>query len=113
MHEKFQELKDNQNYIFLSVLEDNQLVGSILGIICEELYGQCQLFMVIEDFIVDEDYRQRGIGTALINKMEDYAKERKCSNILLITETERAGAIEFYKSVGFKADTHQGFKKSL
>ena len=75
MHEKFQELKDNQNYIFLSVLEDNQLVGSILGIICEELYGQCQPFMVIEDFIVDENHRQQGIGTALINKMEDYAKE--------------------------------------
>ena len=113
MHKKFQELKDNPNYIFLSALEDNQLVSSILGIVCEELYGQCQPFMVIEDFIVDKDCRQQGIGTALINKMEEYAKERGCSNIVFVTETERTGAIKFYESVGFTADTHQGFKKSL
>lgn len=62
MESKFIDLQENPNYIFLSALEENHLIGSVLGIICEELYGECKPFLLIEDLIVDQKYRRKGIG---------------------------------------------------
>ena len=113
MRNKFAELKNNDHYIYLSAVKDEKLVGSMLGIICKSLYGECAPFLVIEDFIVDKDYRQQGVGSALMEEMEDYAAKRDCTHILLVTERERKGAIKFYESCGFQKGTHQGFKKKI
>ncbi len=40
---RFNELNTNDNYIFLSAVIDNGLVGSIMGIVCHELYGEWAL----------------------------------------------------------------------
>ena len=113
MREKFTDLKTNDNYIYLSAFIQGNLVGSILGIVCESLYGECEPFLVIEDFIVDENYRQQGIGSALIEELEERAKKQGCTHIILVTEKERKGAIRFYETAGYKKGQHQGFKKSL
>lgn len=72
---KFIELQENPNYILLSALEENHLIGSVLGIICEELYGECKPFLLIEDLIVDHKYRRKGIGKALMTEIERLALE--------------------------------------
>ena len=53
MRATFRRLKDRPDYVFLGAKTDGRLVGSVLGIVCEELYGQCVPFMVVEDVIVD------------------------------------------------------------
>ena len=113
MQNIFKELEDNDHYIQLSALKEGNLVGSILGIVCESLYGKCEPFLVIEDFIVDKNYRHQGIGTALIEELEKRVKQKGCSYVILVTEKERKGAISFYESVGFKKGKHQGFKKKI
>ncbi len=113
MRDTFNKLKTNPDYIFLSAVVDNQLVGTVLGIICRELYGECKPFMVIEDFIVDENFRRMGIGRKLMNEIEKIAQKNNCVNIILVTERDRVEAISFYEAVGFNSNTHKGFKKSL
>lgn len=113
MEMKFIELQENPNYILLSALEENHLIGSVLGIICEELYGECKPFLLIEDLIVDHKYRRKGIGKALMTEIEKLALENDCYQILLITHNDRKDAIAFYESLGFNPDTHKGFKKTL
>ncbi len=113
MEIKFIELQENPNYILLSALEENHLIGSVLGIICEELYGECKPFLLIEDLIVDHKYRRKGIGKALMTEIEKLALENDCYQILLITHNDRKDAIAFYESLGFNPDTHKGFKKTL
>jgi len=113
MESKFLELRENQNYIFISALEGNHLIGSVSGIICEELYGECKPFLVIENLIVDNEYRRKGIGNALMTEIEQIAIENDCYQIFLITHNDRLDAIAFYESLGFNPDTHKGFKKHL
>lgn len=113
MEIKFIELQENPNYILLSALEENHLIGSVLGIICEELYGECKPFLLIEDLIVDHKYRRKGIGKALMTEIEKLALENDCYQILLITHNDRKDVIAFYESLGFNPDTHKGFKKTL
>jgi ribosomal protein S18 acetylase RimI-like enzyme len=113
MYSVFQKIRNNPDYIILNALDNNQLVGSILGIICKELYGNCNPFMVIEDFVVDINHRRQGIGKSLFNEMEKKAVENECCPIILVTEIEREDAQGFYESVGFQKNKFRGYKKSL
>lgn len=113
MRRTFQRLKRNQNYIFLMAEHQNRLVGSVMGVICEELYGDCKPFMVVEDVIVDKQQRRGNIGSSLMHELEKIAVERCCSYIIFVTESERKEAHKFYESLGYRSDAHKGFKKRL
>jgi len=84
---KFNKFQENGSHILLSAIENNQLIGSVMGVICEEMYGDCKSFLVLENMIVDKEYRNRGIGTALISEIERRAAE-KCNQIILQIQIE-------------------------
>ena len=69
--------RNNPNHIVLAARVDGKLVGSLLAVICEMLFGQCKSFMVVEDVVVDEAHRRTGIGVALMHHIEDYAKKNQ------------------------------------
>lgn len=112
MRQKYSELETNPDYIFLSAIDDQKLVGSIMGIVCHELYGECDPFLVMEDLIVHKSHRAKGIGTQLLQKLEKIAKEKGCCQIQFITESTRTRSISFYESLGYNPHSHVGFKKS-
>jgi ribosomal protein S18 acetylase RimI-like enzyme len=113
MRVTFQTLKKNPNYIFLAAEKRGRLVGSVMGIVCEELYGNCQPFMVVEDVIVDKNHRRLGIASSLMRSLERRAAENNCGYIIFVTESERTDAHRFYESLGYKSDAYKGFKKRL
>ena len=109
----YQRLSMSPNYIFLVAEKNGHLAGSVMGIVCEELYGDCRPFMVIEDVIVDGDCRRDGIGSALMRELEERALKADCSYIIFVTETTRDEAHRFYASLGYETDAYKGFKKRL
>lgn len=113
MKKKFLEISKNPNYIFLCAEESGKVIGTIQGIVCEELYGECIPFLVMENFVVAENSRGKGVGRKLLNELEKTGKEKNCSQIIFITETHRKETVEFYERVGFNSISHKGFKKSL
>jgi ribosomal protein S18 acetylase RimI-like enzyme len=113
MKTKFIKLHNDSTYIFLCAIENEKLVGSVMGIVCEELYGDCKPFLVIENMIVDKTCRKKGVGKTLFAELEKRAKDRDCTQIILVTETEREDACGFYESVGFHPTMHKGSKKKL
>jgi len=113
MQATFRRLKDRPDYIFLAAKAEGRLVGSVLGIVCEELYGACVPFMVVEDVIVDAEWRRKGIGSALMCELERLATELNCGYVIFVTEVERTDAQRFYESLGYKPDAYKGFKKRL
>jgi ribosomal protein S18 acetylase RimI-like enzyme len=113
MESKLQDLENNPSYIFLCAEKENKVIGTIQGIICEELYGTCQPFLLMDNFVIDEKYRKQGVGKTLLNSLEKIAKNRGCTQLLFITESSRINSIKFYESVGYCSKTHIGFKKSL
>ena len=68
---RFGEIKNNRDYVILCAREDKRVVGSVLGVVCQELFGQCNPFMVLEDVAVLHAYRRRGIARQLMLKMEE------------------------------------------
>lgn len=113
MKEKFTELSLNSNYIILVAETNGKVTGTIQGIICEELYGECLPFLVMENFVVAENSRGKGIGRKLLTELEKIGTEKGCTQILFITETERKDTVKFYEKLGFSSILHKGFKKIL
>ena len=113
MKKQFNKLHKKDSHIFLSAIENTKLIGSVMGVICEELYGDCKPFLVLENMIVDKSFRNKGIGKVLISELEKIATKRDCSQVILVTERNRVEAVKFYESVGYSSQTHLGFKKKL
>lgn len=51
--------------------------------------------------IVDERYRNQGIGKQLLECISDFFDEAGCSSVRLKVSSNNTGAIEVYKSFGF------------
>ena len=110
MEQQFAVIKNKDTHILLSAVEHERLIGSVTGIICAELYGDCRPFLVIENMIVDQTKRRKGIASALLNELETIAGERECT---LVTETDRTDACAFYEASGFLSGVNSGYKKKL
>jgi ribosomal protein S18 acetylase RimI-like enzyme len=113
MRKTFQRLEKDRNYIFLGVRLRDRLVGSVMGVLCEELYGECRPFMVVEDVIVDRAHRRQGIGSLLMRGIEERAVRNRCSHIMLVTDSSRREALAFYESLGYHPNDYRGFKRYL
>ena len=53
------------------------------------------------EFLVLEEYRRRGIGTALMTKAEEVAREAGVRMLVLETQSCNVGAMAFYLKFGF------------
>ena len=113
MRVTFSKLATNPAYILLAAKQCDRLVGFAMGIICEELYGDCKPFMVVEDLIVDKNRRRNGVGSALMRELEKCAIDHDCYQIIFVTEADRTEAHRFYKSLGYEFEPYKGFKKRM
>jgi predicted N-acetyltransferase YhbS len=112
--ESFNLIDSNNNYTLVVAKDkDKNIVGSILGIICYDLGGDCKPFMVIENLIVKNGYRGMGIGKQLMTFLEELAQERNCYFTMLESTYRRKEAHKFYEAIGYANDVVKGFKKYL
>lgn len=67
----------------------------------------------IEDIIIDEKYRGKGLGRKLLEKLISIADEKKLSHIYLTCRPERVAARKLYESLGFKKGDTNMFSLDL
>ena len=101
----------DKNYITLVVEYEHQVIAytGFIRFQSWELDGE---FIKIQVFVVDENYRGKGVGKLLLNAVEKFAKQHQIIRILLNSSNrpEREIAHRFYKSLGFIAKS-TGFIK--
>lgn len=101
---RYIEIKD-ANLTKIFVVEDVNSKKIIATITCySELKFIRDLGKIchIEDFVIDENYRNKKLGTKLISLAVDYAKCIGCYKIILQSREE---AITFYDKFGFKKNS--------
>ncbi len=105
-------MQAENTHVVLVCETDGAIIGSVMGIVCRELYGDCRPFMVVENMIVDQAHRRSGVGRKLLRELEKEAKERNCTQLILVTEKDREDACAFYENYGFSKNT-TGYKKKV
>jgi ribosomal protein S18 acetylase RimI-like enzyme len=87
----------------LLVARETDENGPIVGILNLTIYRvPTGLRSIIEDVIVDENMRQRGIGEALIRHAIDRAREAGADGVSLTSNPRREAANQLYRSMGFE-----------
>ena len=66
----------------------------------------------VSAIVVDEAFRRRGVGRALLDAVEAEARERGCALVFLTTAERRGDAHEFYRRLGWD-ETGRRFAKRL
>jgi len=57
---------------------------------------------LIEDMIVDKDFRSYGIGTMLLSEMQNIAEEKGLTRLQLLADIDNKSAIKFYKKMNWQ-----------
>ena len=68
---------------------------------------------LLEDMVVAPQWRQKGLGSLLLNHAIGFAEEEGLGRITLLTDGDNKAAQQFYRSKGFSLSEMVVFRKSL
>jgi ribosomal protein S18 acetylase RimI-like enzyme len=93
-------IEDPATTVLLSVVDDR-----IVGTLTLAVFRQpTSVHARIEDLVVDEGQRGRGIGEALVREGLGIAKHRGATEVALTSAPERGAANRLYQRLGFERD---------
>ena len=77
--------------------------GEIVGILSLTVYRvPTGIRSIIEDVVVDQKMRRRGIGEALVRRAIELAREAGASGVALTSNPQREAANQLYQAMGFE-----------
>lgn len=109
----FHKIREDERYVLLGAFVDGELLGSLMGIVCQDLVGECRPFMVIENVVVSSRARRQGLGKKLMTAIEAVAHERDCYYIIFVSGEKRKEAHIFYEAMGYREEKVEGYRKHL
>lgn len=77
---------------------EDKVVGTVAAVKEEKYDG----VVVLQRMAVDQDYRQRGVGVALGQKLLEFAAANKSSSVVLGTTAYTPAAHKLYQKLGFR-----------
>ncbi|MFW9963894.1 MAG: arsenic resistance N-acetyltransferase ArsN2 [Candidatus Sifarchaeia archaeon] len=83
-----------ENFLIIRKSETTAKSEKIVGSVGLEIYGKSAL---LRSLAVHPDYQGQGLGTRLVNKIIDFAKDRGITRIFLLTDT----AEDYFTRKGF------------
>lgn len=90
---------DPYHEIFVAVLGDGSVVGSITILIEKKFIRNCGKVGHIEDVVTRKGHEGRGIGSALVRRALEFATTHNCYKVILDCSE---GNVAFYENIGFR-----------
>jgi ribosomal protein S18 acetylase RimI-like enzyme len=100
-------LDPNQETLVAEVYDE--VAGTLVLAVLPNLAHGGAPYAVVENVVVDEEYRGEGVGRALVREAMRRARRAGAYKLALCSNAERTEAHGFYESLGFEA-SHVGFE---
>ena len=103
----------NENIGDIYVATINEKVVAMVNILYTISTALGTKVAIFEDFIVDKNYRNQGIGENLIDFVFEDLNAKNFSRITLLTDNDNLKAHKFYEKKGFIKSSMVPFRKSF
>jgi GNAT superfamily N-acetyltransferase len=91
----------SDNRAYLCACQDGRIIGTCTLIVRDCLWLQADVGYLC-DLVVDEKHRGSGVGTALVERATEIARQRGCRRVELDSGFHRTTAHQFYERRGFE-----------
>ena len=108
----FAQLKRNRDHHLLVAEINGVIVGTLHVLIFRHIGHGLRPVAIVENVVVDERSRSRGVGEALIDAAAAIARAQKCYKLSLTSNLKRLRAHKFYERLGWQR-SHAGFTLPL
>ncbi len=88
----------------IGAFENNKLVGTCTVNICPNFSWSGRPYAIIENVIVSEKFRNKGIGKAILVYSKEMAEKIGCYKVALMTGSKHESTLRFYEAAGFTAN---------
>lgn len=92
----------DKNYEIITAKIDNKMVGSITMVKIDLFTFSFQPMLELFNVCVDSEYREKKIGTMMMDYVVKFAKENNYKSIVLTCLDDLPIIHKFYEKVGFK-----------
>ncbi len=106
--EAFDAMGQTPGFHLLVAEEDGAVQGTLVLAVLPNFSYRNRPWAVIENVVVDEAHRNRGIGAALMEQAAAIAREAGCYKVVLTSNKKRPEAHKFYTRLGY-IQTHEAF----
>jgi GNAT superfamily N-acetyltransferase len=88
---------------------DGRLVSSCVLTIIPNLTRGARPYGLIENVVTHAEYRQQGLGTAVLRSALEAAWRAGCYKVMLLTGRKDPGVHRFYQGAGFEGGEKTGY----
>ena len=96
---------------FIAVIKENEKIIGMVNILYVVSTFLGEKAAILEDMIIDREYRGKGYGTTLIKYAVEEAEKRGAKRVTLLTDDTNESAMKFYEKNGFKKSEMQVMRK--
>jgi len=107
LHEIF---NDKNDFTLVYGIKDGEILGMASMCVYSVISGKKAW---VEDVVVHEDARGKGLGRKLMQKLLEVAKEKEVTEILLFSAEHRVAAKQLYEDLGFEMSASKLYKLLL
>lgn len=101
-------LKDKNHHILVGA-EDGMIISSCVLVIIPNLTHNQRPYALIENVITDENYRNKGYATQILEFAKDIAIKNNCYKIMLMTGSKKESTLNFYEKAGYNRTDKTAF----
>ena len=105
IQERLAKILNNAENCVFAVTHIEQMIGWVHGFYTLRI--ESDPFVEIGGLVVDKNFRGRGIGKMLVEKVIDWAQSKQITTIRVRTNTIRRETHQFYSRIGFKEKKEQ------
>ena len=93
----------------LGAIEGGKIIGTCTVNVCPNFSWSGRPYAIIENVIVSKKQQGKGIGKLLLENAKQYAKNKNCYKVALLTGSKQESILKFYETAGFE-NTKAGFQ---
>ncbi|GIN37196.1 MULTISPECIES: GNAT family N-acetyltransferase [Heyndrickxia] len=109
--EQIEIIKRDPHNFLLVFEEKGEILGTLTLNICLQALHGLRPYGIVENIIVHENHRNRKIGQQLLQYVEEYCRSINCHRIMLLSNSQRLRAHQFFEREGYDSSVCKGFKK--